>query len=370
MHVGGRSLVRCIVLKSSFPTDLKLEQLEYSVFTSVLKAVINTDSSIESIVPVKALLAGVLEEHGIVTSDKPYFDALVNSLSASDGWSPTSETISFVDNCMGRISRQPVHYQDLSINSVGDGTTVPLLLFSVAEQWPFRADNISFDHRENTGEWIVRLLQCFEHAGLAQAVILDLKSKIIGSIADSDLRKRMEHVRDKGMSHDLNAGMDRIVKGSPIRIENTSTPAAPDSSFSLEKVFGPVTNPSRTTGETRQFKQSNITETLQHYSFKRLCEGLSSSEEENRRQAFLNLQGIMHHAEASIEFLIKYPLTNTSAAIEVHRNPTHISSCRRVDGDDQSRRNRACTSFHLLRLRHRGCRGHEPTGRYDVWESQ
>src|SRR5437660_1771725 len=116
-------------------------------------AVTSTNPNIK---PVQAVLRTVLDEKGVLSNDERAFDALLASLASSKKWSPSHATFTFVDNCVERVVRQPVHYLDLITLTFGEEVgrcSQGGFLVCIAEQWPFVAKNNDLDAQTNVAEW-------------------------------------------------------------------------------------------------------------------------------------------------------------------------------------------------------------------------
>src|SRR5271156_5633395 len=113
---------------------------------------IATSSTNPNIKPVQAVLRTVLGEKGVLSNEERAFGALLASIASSKKWSPSHATFTFVDNCVERVVRQPVHYLDLITLTFGEDVergSQGALLVCIAEQWPFVAKNDDLDTQRN-----------------------------------------------------------------------------------------------------------------------------------------------------------------------------------------------------------------------------
>src|SRR4051794_31350536 len=128
------------------------------MFCRLLRIMV-TSSANPNIEPVQAVLRTVLSKKGVLSNKERAFDALLASLASSKKWSPSPGTFAFVDNCVERVVRQPVHYLDLITLIFGEDTkrgSDGAFITCIAEQWPFIAKNDDLGVQENVAEWIAR----------------------------------------------------------------------------------------------------------------------------------------------------------------------------------------------------------------------
>ena len=113
----------------------------------MLDRVLKADPSIPVIPSITNLLRSIAAEYGILPDQPDYFDALVTSFRPGGDWSPSAKVISFLDNCVTRIARQPVHYEDLAAEARRRSTGGCLLPFCIAEQWLYVTELEDLDHQ-------------------------------------------------------------------------------------------------------------------------------------------------------------------------------------------------------------------------------
>lgn len=126
----------------------KAEGLSTSPFTSMLRLSAEVSSDIP-LLKMRSILDSLVKENGIMQSQTELssVDALVAALKASVGDDRSDLAFEFVDNCALRCSTAPIKYidaleQEYASASKGDeiniqNLPVSLLLFAIAEQYPF-----------------------------------------------------------------------------------------------------------------------------------------------------------------------------------------------------------------------------------------
>ena len=279
------------------PTDLTSQGSKLSLLFRLLGITASSSAS-PSVTPLRAVLKAVLVKNGVLSNTCRAFDALVASLTPSKKWSPSPTTHSFVDNCIGRVVRQPVQYLDLSALTLGkeaDSTQDCLLLACIAEQWPFLVKNEDLDAQNNVAEWIARFLSA---VGTDE---LDATQSKIDKILDGMV---------KAVQGTPSLTLEKAFKQQskhPIKLEarqvfeprRPSVQPEPDeekgklSEIILDDVFGmPAGSPDSIQGLDR-WENADLESAVTGGRLSRLLQCVASTEEEIRRQAFLVLRQVM-----------------------------------------------------------------------------
>jgi nucleolar pre-ribosomal-associated protein 1 len=248
--------------------------------------------------PVKAVLRTVLVEKGVLSNESRAFDTLLASLNSSKKWSPSPAIYTFIDNCIGRVVRQPVHYLDLTTSSRGEDAGISssgTLVMCIAEQWPFLAKNDDLDVQKNVAEWIARFIAA---PGLDEEDVIRSKiGKIVDdmiTIAHGTPGPILEKAFKKQSKH-------------PIKLEPLEVPDEPQTNgdiemekvkekrleIVLEDIFGlPKRSPDSLQG-LDQWENADLESAITSGQLSRLLQCVASAEEETRRQAFLTLRQLM-----------------------------------------------------------------------------
>lgn len=263
----------------------------------MLKAMLDANQSMSPIPSIRNLLRIIAVEHGILLDGSSYFDGLVTSLMRAQDWVPSSKAVAFFDNCACRIARQPAHYEDLATQVQGHRGPMCLLLFCIAEQWPFVVANEAGEGQENIAEWICRLLILLTGDGEAEDVIQELRDRMVNATDEaatrrifrkSDWREFKNRItQEKLQEISLLAGEDNL----PTVAEDSHPP------FTIEALFEPRSKRIDFIEDLERLHQEDIGEVVVSGRLGRLCRSLSSFEEETRRQALIALQGILKQVE-------------------------------------------------------------------------
>jgi len=147
--------------------------MELSPFTTLLRLQVGRSRTDPKSQQFRTLLLSVIEENQVLHSNesKLSLDVLVLSLQSCSDWSPSSAVYEFLDSCILRLIRKPVHYYDTFSNHVaaaGSGNTVndvhiDLLVVAVEEQWSHLAENTNASIVTNVAIWVIRY---FEYSSL------------------------------------------------------------------------------------------------------------------------------------------------------------------------------------------------------------
>jgi hypothetical protein len=257
-----------------------------------------SSSTNPNIKPVQAVLRAVLGEKGVLSNEERAFDALLASLASSKKWSPSRATFIFVDNCVERVVRQPVHYLDLITLTFGEDAergSQGACIACIAEQWPFVAKNDDLEAQRNVAEWIARFFSALGEVGenTSQRKIARLQEHMLkcvqntpGSVLEKAFEKRGKH---------------------PIKLESPEDHTKPEVNgdvemydveekrpeVSLGEVFGiPARSPNSVQGLDR-WDNVDLESAVSSGRLSRLLQCIVSGEEEIRRQAFLLLGQLM-----------------------------------------------------------------------------
>lgn len=253
---------------------------------------------------VKFVLRTVLVENGVLLNQPRAFDALLASLHKSKKWSPSLATYAFIDNCIGRVVRQPVHYLDLLALATGENTEIGsqgTLVASIAEQWPFVAKNDDVDAQKNVAEWIARFLSV---SGSDEE---DASHSRIGSIFD-DVIKAMQGTAGSVLERAFKKQSKHPIKLEPLEssdeprtdsdlekqegLENQEVKERP-SEIVLEDLFGTSGRSPNSLQSLDRWENVDLESAVSSGRLGRLLQCVASEEEEIRRQAFLILRQLM-----------------------------------------------------------------------------
>ena len=243
-------------------------------------------------------MRNILVEQGVLTSEPETFDVLLASLDVSKKWSPTAATYAFIDNCISRVVRQPVHYLDLNAMSLGEGAengSRGTLVACIAEQWPFVAKNDDPDAQSNIAEWIARFFSALGGDGKAarQSTIGMIWDGMV-KIAEGRPRSLLEKAFKKHVSHPVklhpSEENEKPQINGHIEMEDEKKQS---SEVGLEDLFhAPARSPETLEGLDR-WENADLESAVSSGQLGRLLQCVASGEEEIRRQAFVILRQLM-----------------------------------------------------------------------------
>ena len=134
------------------------------------------------------LLDTVIREGFILqqTTQLTALNALLVSLQAENGCEHSESLFDFLDECLTRLVRRPIAYQDILDSTVQKDTgkltdqlpePVSLILAPLVEQWQFLVDN-KREGYQHIAKWIQSFLHLLKHIGENGSVIEHILKKI------------------------------------------------------------------------------------------------------------------------------------------------------------------------------------------------
>jgi len=145
------------------------EQMWLSPFTTLLKLYVDRRQVHTDSRQLRTLLVSVVQEHQFLdfSDGMLSLDVLVLTLQDSDQWKASNTVFEFLDNCILRLVRKPVHYYDTFSDLVAttsgametNDTDIDLLMIAIMEQWPFLAKFADEESVTNVATWLVRYIE-------------------------------------------------------------------------------------------------------------------------------------------------------------------------------------------------------------------
>lgn len=136
---------------------------------------------------VRDLLESVVTENDIVQLEmRPSsLDALVASVAMAEGWSPTDVVLDFLDDCVARLVRRPIEYQDnldkfiesSSEHSPSDKTS-PVSLLLMALDWHWQHVAPKSQDITSIAKWLARLLNLLQRVGEDMRVLATVRDNM------------------------------------------------------------------------------------------------------------------------------------------------------------------------------------------------
>ena len=146
----------------------KQGQLQYSPFVTLLR--LTASRSVSGSGELSNLLASVASNEGVLRQGLPATQALIASLI---GWEPSEGTMNFIEDCLGRLAKKPIKYQDDldKLLSASHATQpVSMILMVCLEQAPFTS-RLAPSERDGVLSWMARLFALLGLVGEDQDVL-------------------------------------------------------------------------------------------------------------------------------------------------------------------------------------------------------
>lgn len=293
--------------------------MQYSAFTSILKVLVGATRRANSLQQIRQLLHSVLVESSILLASPESFAALLASLDHSDTANHVlAAQLSFLDNCVCRVAKKPVHYRDLAdaLTTAAEGQSgnISPLVAALTEQWPFVIGTQSPPEKDRSAphhvaafiaSFLGRLKQAGEDkSGLKAArdalalscakdkALLSLFKKSLKSSTgahgpkddDNNNNNNNDNDDDDLAGHQARAGRPNAVPSASVGKADT---------LDLDEVFGPLPVEAETHNALLKWKTVELDAAIEQNHIAELMRCLCSAHEEVRRQAFVGLGHFM-----------------------------------------------------------------------------
>ncbi|KAE8376892.1 ribosome 60S biogenesis N-terminal-domain-containing protein [Aspergillus bertholletiae] len=260
--------------------------MQFSAFTSIFKIVVGA-SSRDSLKDIEVLLKTVLTENSILQGSSS-FPSLLSSFETYDPGC-LQHQLSFFDNCVCRVAKKPVHYQDLLGSLCNDiSNPVSPIVAAVTEQWPFVVKS-GGDAESAVGVWIAKILGKLKSSGEDSKALKAARDALVAATENkrtkSTLKKALKDI-EEGPSHDSN-------RREPSSIQPTSSRLSEKSTVDLEEIFGTLPTEGTTHNALHRWEKDDIEISVEQGRVADLMLCLCSEHEEVRRQAFANITRFM-----------------------------------------------------------------------------
>ncbi|KAL1962897.1 hypothetical protein VTN77DRAFT_9075 [Rasamsonia byssochlamydoides] len=261
--------------------------LQYSAFTSVLKVLVGAPDK-TLLQPIRALLRSVLVESSVLISAETSFDALLSSLEASSSESISAQ-LEFLDNCVCRVVKKPVHYQDLVSSLLGHRPgSLSSLVAAVNEQWSFVIKANDASREQSVASWIAQLLGELRRAGEDEKALKSVRDNLV-NLTES---KKTRSIFKKALKStaEINDGDEEMVDAD---LNNDQAKAKPAKSADLAGMFGSLPTESDNHTALHKWENDEIGMAIEKGRIRDLMLCLCSEHEEIRRQAFAAVSRFM-----------------------------------------------------------------------------
>ena len=261
--------------------------MQYSAFTSIFKVFVEASNK-DSLQEIGHLLSMVLADSSILQSSPTSFASLLASFKESTS-EQRQKQLAFFDNCVCRLAKKPVHYQDLieSMSKNAAGSVSPLFA-AISEQWPFVVKNGDAAVESAVGTWIARALGKFKQAGENTKALKSVRDSCLGATENKNAKSAFKKsLKDAGEAE------DEEMKDQPKSAQNGSQLAQGESKTDLEDVFGPLPVEGTTHNALQKWEKDDLEVSVEQGRIAELMLCLCSQHEEVRRQAYTNISRFM-----------------------------------------------------------------------------
>ncbi|KAE8354393.1 ribosome 60S biogenesis N-terminal-domain-containing protein [Aspergillus coremiiformis] len=261
--------------------------MQFSAYTSILKVIV-VASSRGSLKDIEILLKTVATENSILL-DSSSFLSLLDSFDTSDS-GYLHHQLSFFDNCVCRVAKKPVHYQDLLGSLSGDTSKlVSPIVGAITEQWPFVVKS-GGDAEAAICAWVAKTLGKLKNIGEDSKVLKAARDMLMAATE----HKRTKSTLKKALK-DIEEGPG---EGNGKQNSSTEQPTFSDSShdknlIDLEEVFGALPTEGTTHNGLHRWEKDDLEVSVEQGRVADLVLCLCSEHEEVRRQAFANITRLM-----------------------------------------------------------------------------
>lgn len=275
--------------------------MEYSPFTSILKVLVETSDK-ESSRRISVLLRTVLVENSVLQHAPLSFNSLLSSLEDSASDSLHKELV-FLDNCVSRVAKKPVHYVDLVESLVEEetGTASPLVA-AIVEQWPFVVKAGNEANETTIGAWIARLLGHLKAAGEDKKVLKAARDSLVEATETKKTRSLFKKCLKDADDADEHDKMDIDSEPAP-QVSNKA------SGVDLEEIFGFLPSEGTTHNALHKWAREDVEAAVEQGHIAELILCLCSEHEEVRKQAFSNIVQFM--AKLKVGFYLHSSVNNS-----------------------------------------------------------
>lgn len=248
----------------------------------------NDQSSVKTL---STLIGSVLVDHAILANATGSFDALMASLKGHDS-ADLDMQLQFLDNCLCRIAKRPVHYQDLSAKMVDDSTShFSLLVVAVLEQWPFVLKSNDAVKEDSVARWIASLIKNLKNFGENKRALKTVRD----SLCDISEKKKTKHLFKKALKagEDMGDAEDDHDSKSAESANQGILIEANNMTTKLLDVFGALPLAKTDHTELYKWEKEEVDISIEQGRVGDLLLCLCSEHEEIRRQAFAAIFRLM-----------------------------------------------------------------------------
>jgi nucleolar pre-ribosomal-associated protein 1 len=268
-----------------FSTDVFAASMQYSPFTSILKVLVETSDK-DSARRIASLLRSVLADNSVLQNLPKSFNALLSSLEDSESETLHKQLV-FIDNCVSRVAKKPVHYLDLIGSMSQDEAATSPLVAAIVEQWPFVVKAGDESAEIATAAWIAKLLAHLKQAGENSAALKAARDALVEATETKKTRSLIKKCFKGQEDVDDEDKMD--VDSEPV----APTSSAKTATVDLDEIFGFLPSEGTTHNALHRWEREDLEQAVEQGRIAELMLCLCSEHEEVRRQAFAKIARFM-----------------------------------------------------------------------------
>lgn len=279
--------------------------MPHSAFTSIFKVFVDAADK-DSLQEIGNLLSMVLVENSVLQSSPNSFSSLLSSFEKSE---QLPNQLAFFDNCICRLAKKPVHYQDLIGSMSAEAGSVSALFAAISEQWPFVIKSGDAATEYAVGSWIARALGKFKQAGEDTKVLESVRDSCMEATENKKVKSLLKKaLKSAEEADDEDAATKKQSK--PAREASQSLPGQ-EQKTDLEDIFGALPTEGTTHNALQRWEKEDLEVSVEQGRIAELMLCLCSEHEEVRRQAFTNLSRFIMKLKDSkyVEWRSVYLLT-------------------------------------------------------------
>ena len=290
-----------------------------SPFTMLLKLYLDRRQIDNKSEQMRTLLKIVIRDTQILHSNTAMapLDRLIISLQGTEDWKASNRVFEFLDHCILRLVRKPVHYYDILAKFVAaaelginpENCQVDLLLITIMDQWRFMVGSADVPTVTNLSQWLVRLIELmgFENSYTENLpirhktieLLSHIRDHLKSEVQDTACRAIFEKTFEEGPEHGILRKLIVASSTSEARQHSKPTGSAPKLYLGLPGTSLPPRPPEEPEDHPglHQWTRHEIPDAISGGHLKELLLCLCSKHIEIRKQALPSIRAFMTKLE-------------------------------------------------------------------------
>lgn len=271
--------------------------MQFSAYTSVMKVLVEASSQ-DSLGDIYRLLRSVLVENSILQNASS-FTALLSSFETSDS-AHLQHQLAFFDNCVCRIAKRQVHYQDLLGSfKTNQSKSISSIAAAISEQWPFVIKSGDANAKSAVCAWAAQVLGRLKQAGEDSKALKGVRDSLMDAADDKKLKSTLK----KALKDTEETSSNQERKNLSLDQEASRDAGNEQPQVDLIEMFGALPVESDTRNELHKWDKEELDASIEQGRVADLMVCLCSEHEEVRRQAFASISRFMSRLRVSLRHL-------------------------------------------------------------------